>query len=63
MIITNAIRILAAKKRDDEARKAEASAEACQLGIEALKEVKHFRFSHPPLDGELLPGETQEEQT
>ncbi len=30
-----------------------------KLGIEALKEVKMARRGDPALDGELLPGETE----
>jgi len=31
-----------------------------KLGIEALKEVMRARAGDPALDGELLPGETEE---
>jgi hypothetical protein len=34
--------------------------EDIQLGIEALKAIKRAREGDPPLDGELLPGETEE---
>ena len=34
--------------------------DALNLGIEALREVKKARFGGPTLDGELLPGETEE---
>ena len=33
---------------------------ATKLGIEALKEVQKARSGDPALDGELLPGETEE---
>ena len=33
---------------------------ALQLGSEALLEVKRAREGDPALDGELLPGETEE---
>lgn len=33
---------------------------AIRLGIEALKEVKDARYGNPALDGELLPGETED---
>ncbi len=35
-------------------------AQAASLGIEALKEVKKARYGDPALDGELLPGETED---
>lgn len=35
-------------------------ANAVQLGIEAMKEVKRARNGDPALDGELLPGETKD---
>ena len=31
---------------------------AVKLGIEALKVIQRERIGDPPLDGELLPGET-----
>lgn len=34
--------------------------QAVRLGIEALKEVQYARQGSPALDGELLPGETEE---
>jgi len=33
--------------------------EALMLGIEALKSTSRARDGDPPLDGELLPGETE----
>ena len=60
MKIDNARGILAAKKMYDEERGAEDSAEACQLGIEALKREQTFRGRVPESDWSLLPGETKE---
>lgn len=34
--------------------------DALELGIEAIKVVWRSREGDPPLDGELLPGETEE---
>ena len=60
MTIDEAIGILVAKKKDDEERRATDSAEACQLGIEALKLVDNLRFDGSPYYPNLLPGETEE---
>ena len=60
MTLGEAISILAAKRMDDVERNAESSAEACQLGIEALKRFKTFRgIVEGPFSGPL-PGETKE---
>ena len=32
--------------------------DALQIGIEAVKVLQRSRLGDPPLDGELLPGET-----
>lgn len=59
MNLSEAISILAAKKLDDVERRAHDSADACQLGIEALKRhlvyktLGIWRFPSP------LPGETK----
>lgn len=60
MKLQEAMGILAAKRLDDLARNAERSAEACQLGFEALKAVQHSRQYPDCPFIELLPGETEE---
>lgn len=60
MDIPEAIAILAAKKRDDVERRAADSAEACQLGIEALKRIANNRTGKYVSLYDLLPGETKE---
>lgn len=59
MKIYYAIRILAAKKMDDEDRRAAESAKACQLGIEALKAILRIRRDFPNVTA-LIPGETED---
>ena len=34
--------------------------DALQIGIEAVKVMQRSREGDPPLDGEMLPGETEE---
>ncbi len=60
MTLQEAIEILAAKRKDDVERNASSSAEACQLGVEALK--RHQTLTrHPYFKGLLpLPGETED---
>ena len=60
MKLEEAIGILAAKKLDDVERNARDSAQACQLGIEALKRIEHLRgYSMTQVDTRL-PGETED---
>ncbi|MGA2670136.1 MAG: hypothetical protein ABSF21_01770 [Dehalococcoidia bacterium] len=60
MTLKEAIAILDAKRMDDLDRRAPDSAEACRLGIEALKREEHTRmFHHDQWEG-LLLGETKE---
>ncbi|MBA7560969.1 hypothetical protein ES708_02603 [subsurface metagenome] len=58
MTLDDAISILNAKRKDDVVRNARDSAEACQLGIEALKEVQRLRRVEKFDPTVMLPGET-----
>lgn len=60
MTIDEAIAILAAKKKDDVQRRAMMSADACQLGIEALERVKDARRPDPLYPDTPLLGETED---
>jgi len=60
MTIDEAIELLEYLKQAAEKLKIGRSIDATQLGIEALKECKKARYGDPALDGELLPGETEE---
>ena len=60
MTIDEAIGILAAKKLDDVERHAEDSAAACQLGIEALKQVRDCQSGEQLTPDFYLPGQTKD---
>ena len=60
MNIENAIEILESELRYARNLYSMHGDDAIKLGIEAMKEVKRARSGDPALDGDLLPGETEE---
>ena len=60
MNITKALEILDLEISCDFDGNEQDRQDAVKLGIEALREVRKSRMGGPLLDGELLPGETEE---
>jgi len=60
MTIDKAIKVLRRKRRTEPGGSLGEEWDALNLGIEALKVVRRERVGDPPLDGELLPGETMD---
>lgn len=58
--IDKAIEVLKRLKEGGEATIQEDIADACQLGIEALKREKEYRLTRGNRTFDLLPGETEE---
>jgi len=60
MTINEAIRVLSDIANEYWDTDVEVKADACQLGIEALKHHKKLRDTHPYSNYKILPGETED---